>query len=236
MRTLAILMILGLVVGCQDETDGRTVRVGMPLAEAKAILADAGAEETLYQVQPIDEPDTHYILRTGRGLIVGGGRAEDGEMVVTGLTILVFGDPPGKHTTTMKSVDSVAPSGREYQEAERLSAAPSKTPVFRLIPGEGELVLEYDSDKPFTLSMLLDAESRVSSERHLPGQGSIRLFQDKGALWLSENRRSYGRITSRSEPLELIDQPVEAGPMRYLIGRSRDPEADTKVYLTILVE
>ena len=110
MRTLAILMILALLAGCQDETAGRTVLVGMPMAEAKAILADAGAEETLYQLQPIHDEDVHYSLGDGRGLVVGGARdAETGQVVVSDLTIMVFTDPTRKGPEDMIQVESFQP-------------------------------------------------------------------------------------------------------------------------------
>jgi len=110
MRTLAILMILTLLVGCQDETAGRAIHVGMPMAEAKAILADAGAEETLYQLHPIDDADVHYSLGAGRALIVDGATdAETGQVVVSGLTVMVFTDPTTKGPEKTERVESFVP-------------------------------------------------------------------------------------------------------------------------------
>ena len=110
MRSLVIPAILLLIVGCQDRTPKQAVRVGMPMAAAKAILADAGAEETRLQLLPINDAVMHYALRDGRALIVGGGKEPaTGEMVVTGLTIMVFGDPSKKGPTETTRVDSFQP-------------------------------------------------------------------------------------------------------------------------------
>ena len=110
MRTAAILTVLSLLVGCEGDTAGRAVRVGMPMDEAKAILADAGAEETLYQLHPIDDADVHYSLGDGRGLVVDGERdAETGRVVVSGLTIMVFTDPTRKGPEETERVESFVP-------------------------------------------------------------------------------------------------------------------------------
>ena len=91
MRTITALTILLLVVGCQDDP-GKAIRVGMPLEEAKAILAEAGAEEVILQYMTAggDVP-TFYDVGDGRALLMGEGKADGSdELVVTSLEIHVF--------------------------------------------------------------------------------------------------------------------------------------------------
>ena len=52
--------------------------------------------------------------------------------------------------------------------------------------------LSYSSVNPFTITLWAKSDSRIFPQQHNSGQGKIRIFKDKGAIWLSEDGQGYG--------------------------------------------
>ena len=103
-RSVAFLLLfvaIAAMVSCDNEQAVKAgeIRVGMPLAEAQEILAEAGADETLWALQlerpelmvpdpPVkDFNDRCYELPDGKILFVWAAHQDDGEFTVDGLTL-----------------------------------------------------------------------------------------------------------------------------------------------------
>jgi len=98
--------------------------------------------------------------------------------------------------------------------------------------------LTYSSRKPFTLTLWAEGHSLKSSAEHPEGQGKIRIFQDKGLIWLVENSRGYGSFgTGRPTFLLPAEKIVQEASGAFRVGGSRVTEDETRdIYLYLTAE
>jgi hypothetical protein len=110
--------------------------------------------------------------------------------------------------------------------------SPPDSSSFSLHGETNGVFLAYDTKGRFTVTLWARGDRRSSTSSHLAGHGRIKLFQDKGAIWMSEEGQGYGCFAPvHSASLLPATEMTEEGNHVFRVGRFRTEQDEDDVIL-----